>query len=159
MDQGLPSCVFTYIDSVRSLQSSLEHRTSISCNHRTVEMACGSRAQKDHQSCNILRTTQTTVRGEFFHLLHAALGIDQTTGHLGRVEARGDGVGQDVPGSQFHGQILGQVDGSRLGGRVTGSGVLANGANADSGHGGSDNDARGLFEGRLGGEEGSESGF
>lgn len=83
--------------------------------------------------------------------------LHQPVRHLGREEARRDGVAQDVPRAQLDGQVLGQMDHGRLRGRVREGGVLAEAADADACGGGCDDDPGGLVLGRFGLEEGGES--
>jgi hypothetical protein len=91
-------------------------------------------------------------------MLHTTLGIDKTSRHLGRVEARSDGVGENVPGAQLNSQVLGQMNSSGLGGRVARRGILANRTDTDTSNGSGDDDSRGLVDGGLDGEKGRKSG-
>jgi hypothetical protein len=59
-------------------------------------------------------------------MLHATLGIDETTRHLGRVEAGRDGISENVPRAQLDSQVLGQMNSSCLRGRVARRGIIAN---------------------------------
>jgi hypothetical protein len=91
-------------------------------------------------------------------MLHTALGIDEAGRHLGWVEARSDGVGENVPGAQLNSQVLGQMNSSGLGGGVAGRGILTNCTDTDTSNGSSDDDSRRLVDGGLDGEKGRKSG-
>lgn len=77
-------------------------------------MTGSPRSQEDHQTSNILGPAQSAIGRELLQMLHTALGIDETSRHLGRIEAGSDGVGENVPGTQLNSQVLGQMNGSGL---------------------------------------------
>lgn len=70
-------------------------------------MTRSPRSQEDYQTSNILRSAQSAIGRELLQMLHTTLGIDETSRHLGRIEARRDGVGENVPGAQLDSQVLG----------------------------------------------------
>lgn len=61
-----------------------------------------------------------------------------------------------MPGPQLDGQVLGEVDRGRFGGRVGVRGVGPEGADADAGHARGDDDATGVLHAGAGPEEGLE---
>jgi hypothetical protein len=119
-------------------------------------MRGGARAQKDHQPGDILGMTDPQIRRGLRQLLRPALQLHQPAGHLARVEARRDGVAEDVPRAKLDGQVLGQVDDGGLGGRVGVGGVVAEGADADPRHGRGHDDAGGIIDAGVASEQGLE---
>ena len=130
-----------------------QHRSTIRRNDTPIQMRRRPTGQKHHQASQILRVTQPAIRAHLRELLLPALQLHQPARHLRRIEARRDGVTEDMAGAQLDGQILGEVDGSGLGGRVRVRGVGAQRADADAGDRGGDDDARRILHRRALAEE------
>lgn len=102
--------------------------------------------QENHQSRNIFRMTNTSIGRLRRQRLDSTSQLHQPIGHLGRIEAWSNCIGKNVSRAQFHGQSLCQTDGCCFGGGVGICAMRADGADADAGYGGGDDDSRGVFK-------------
>ena len=94
-------------------------------------MRGGPAGQEDDEARDVLGLAEPLVGGGLCELLGAALEVHEAGGHLGRVEAGGDGVAGDGAGAELDGEVLGEVDDGGLGGAVAVGGVGAEGADAE----------------------------
>lgn len=107
-------------------------------------MRTGPAGQIHHRTRNILRHAKSPHGVRAGNLVGAARYLQEPVGHLAREETRADGVYGDAPGTQLDGQVAAEVDDGRLGRRVPIGALLANGANAQAGDAGRDDDAGGV---------------
>ena len=115
--------------------------STIRRNDRSIQMAGCPTSEEHDQTGNILGSTQSLVGGMVLERLQPTLEINQAIGHLRREEARGNGIAQDMPGTQLDSQVLGQMNDRRLGSRVAESGVLPETTDAQSSNRASDDDS------------------
>jgi len=125
----------------------------------TINMRTRSRAKVHHRPRNILRSPQPLIRRRFRQALRTSLQLHEAVRHLGREEARCQGVAEDALRAELDSEIAGEVQGGGFGSAVGKSCVLAQGADTDACDGGGDDYAGGIFDGGASAEEGSESGW
>src|SRR5436305_14545177 len=105
-------------------------------------MGCRPTGQKHHQPCDILWMADALVRRRLRYCFYATLHLHQPARHLARVESWRNRIARDESRAKLNGQVLRKVNGGGLGGRVSVRGIWAKGANAETSHGGGDDDAR-----------------
>lgn len=94
---------------------------------------------------DILGPAQPTRRVRLGMLLQPARQLQQPARHLRREEAGADRVHQDVPRAQVDGEVAPEMQYGGLGSRVSERGLAAEGADAEAGGAGRDDDARGVL--------------
>ena len=112
-------------------------------------MPAGPPTQEHDQPSNILGLPDPPIRRLSRDILLAADHLHQPVSHLAGIEARGDSIAHDPPRPELDGEVLGEVDGGGLAGAVAVGGLGAEGADAEAGDGGGDEDARGVVDGRV----------
>lgn len=66
--------------------------------------------QIHHRSRDILRPAQSPIRNLFREDRLPALHLDHAGGHLGREEAGGDTVAEDMSRAELDGEVAGEMD-------------------------------------------------
>lgn len=133
-----------------------QNSPAIGSDHGTVQMRRRPARHEHDQAGNILCVADPQVRRTLGQLVRAALQLHQTVGHLGGIETGSDGVAEDMPWAELDGQILGEMDDGRLGGRVSVRGVGTQRADADAGHRRRHDDTRRGLNARIRPEQGLE---
>ena len=119
-------------------------------------MTRSPRSEENHQTSNVLGLSETTVWRELLQMLYTTLCLNKSSSHLRGKESRCNSISQDMTRPKLDSQVLRQMDSSRLGSRVRRRCVLADCANANTRHRGSDNDTGWICDGCLCCEEWGE---
>lgn len=132
------------------------HSTAINDERIAVHVGTGAARQVHDGTSDVLGAAEATGRVPLRMLVPPARQLEQASRHLGGEEAGTDGIDEHVARAQIDGKIAREVHGGRLARAIREGGLLAEGADAQPGHAGRDDDARRVLDGGAPLQQGRE---